>query len=239
MPRRVRRDTRRWLQQPYRLLHRILKIAVSDALTNSAVAAAAVDYVDHYTANFGPLNNPGRVFVNMLLMGDRTGQTSKHTFLFDNLYGAGRLKARRFDAAGMDAPARWATGNVCVHRDEVISIPVNGGNPLASAVDTFEVVAWWYDRRHELGVPIDNVDLEVAYLNLGIELGSGHAGDEKRRYFSSSVAGDTLEIRLIGDEINSDLASCGLNGMLVYWAYFFEDSARDDADGPNVSIEAE
>jgi hypothetical protein len=37
-PRRRRRDARRRLQQPWRSLHKILKIAVSRALTNSALA---------------------------------------------------------------------------------------------------------------------------------------------------------------------------------------------------------
>jgi hypothetical protein len=40
IPRRVRRDSRRGLQRPWRLLHRTLKIAVSRALTNFRLIAA-------------------------------------------------------------------------------------------------------------------------------------------------------------------------------------------------------
>lgn len=37
-----------------------------------------------------------------------------------------------------------------------------------------------------------------------------------------------------GFDVQADnVGPCGTNSMLVYYAYFYEDDARNDADGPS------
>jgi hypothetical protein len=40
---------------------------------------------------------------------------------------------------------------------------------------------------------------------------------------------------MTGYNVTSDDAGCGTNSMKVYYAYFYEDSARDDVDGRSAS----
>lgn len=42
-------------------------------------------------------------------------------------------------------------------------------------------------------------------------------------------------LRLSGYDVTAGAAGCGSNSMKVYYAWFYEDSARDDADGPDGS----
>lgn len=43
---------------------------------------------------------------------------------------------------------------------------------------------------------------------------------------------EAVELRIKGYDVTTDGEGCGTNQMLVYYAYFYEDDARDDVEGP-------
>jgi hypothetical protein len=45
--------------------------------------------------------------------------------------------------------------------------------------------------------------------------------------------------RLRGYNVTADYAGCGTNAMEVFYGYLWEDSARNDADGPGPEIDPE
>jgi hypothetical protein len=70
--------------------------------------------------------------------------------------------------------------------------------------------------------------------------GSLDAHDEKERVFEDSFSGDyKYRLEISGWKVESDRTVCGTNSIPVHFAYFFEDSDRDDSDGPGTSIEPE
>jgi hypothetical protein len=136
----------------------------------------------------------------------------------------------------MDGPAQWSTGTVCIGQSEAVHIPVNGGVAIPTAVDALNVVTWYYDRRHELGTTIDWISMNVQYgSNARINLAVFE--EKKRLTLGPEVRGTVVSIGIYGADVTADSEGCGTDKMKVYWAYFFEDSLRDDADGPNSQIE--
>jgi len=53
------------------------------------------------------------------------------------------------------------------------------------------------------------------------------------------VGGKVTSLKIIGYDVTADEEGCGTNSMKVYWAYFCEDSARNDGDGPGAEISPE
>lgn len=64
--------------------------------------------------------------------------------------------------------------------------------------------------------------------------------DEKERVYHSAIGGTAVRLDFVGSLVGADDAGCGTNSMLVYYAYFDEDDARDDPEGPTpASIDRE
>lgn len=204
------------------------------------VTATALDFIDFYKHEYSDLiDNPGFLAADLLLMGDRTTDTAtRATAGFDNLYGAGRLRARRFDAAGMDAPWGFANGSVCIDDGEVYTIDINKGAALSTDVDSFQAVLWWYDSRHESDGTLDDIDLRLKTA-AGTSLRSSVSLDNKERVYHDGVGGQAVKLEIVGYRATADNMGCGTNSMKVYYAYFYEDSDRDDADGPGAEIDPE
>lgn len=218
--------------------------ACSTSQSSAAITGGLLNYVDWYI-NRGSWtdirNEPGMIHANALLMGDRrNGNNSYMDTRYHHRYGAGQPEFRRFEAPFMDGPWGFGSGDVCVDDNEVVVIPINGGGTLSSAVDDIKVVAWWYDKRHEDSVAIDDIDLAL-YTTGGTSLShSSDSDDEKERVYYSSAGGKALEIRLTGFDVTADnVSGCGTNSMNVYYAYFYEDDARNDVDGAGADIETE
>jgi hypothetical protein len=205
------------------------------------VTATAIDFIDFYHQEYSDfIDNPGILFANLLLMGNRKHQystTTKLTSGFDNLYGAGALRARQFDNSGMDFPWGWGTGWTCIDNNETHTITVNGGNTISSDVEAFEAVLWWYDARHEDDGTLDDIDMTLRTTG-GSYLRGSYSYDNKERVFHD-VGGLAVKLDIYGYNVTADNAGCGTNSMKVYYAYFYEDSDRDDYDGPGSEIEAE
>jgi len=105
-------------------------------------------------------------------------------------------------------------------------------------VDVLKVVISWYDVRHENGVIPDDIDLHVEYNDGGTWKwldASQTSYDNKERLRVVPVSGKSHRIRVRGYNVTADETVCGANRMQVYYAYFFEDSARNDVDGPTLS----
>lgn len=203
-----------------------------------AAAGAAIDFADHYFMTYSSvLDDPGLLHVAMLLMGDRTSQTGRLTSGFDNVRGAGKMRMRRWDNSGMDSPWGFGLGAVCVDNYTAVLIPINGSAPLPASVDVIKAVAYWYDRRHETGAVIDNIDLQLRDDGSFTLERSESDFDEKERVFYE-LNGDPgpYFLRLSAPDVSSDEAGCGADSMLVYYGYFYEDSARNDSNGPGSEI---
>jgi len=198
------------------------------------VAGAAVDFIDwHKTNHSSSIDDPLRLTANMLLMGDRQGQSgSKLWSGYDNLWGAGRLKMRKFDDDGLDAQYQWTCGTTCVNNHEYVYINLNDGNKIPDDVDVLKAVVFWFDRNgHESG-DMDDVDLYLQRSHNGSDWttvrSSWSSVDEKERVFTYNSTGDYFyRIRLHGWEVKSDNTGCGTDSIRVAYAWFFEDSDRE------------
>jgi len=215
------------------------------SLSAPTVSAAAIDIVDWYSTTYGNMiKDPGVLFSTLLLMGDGQGRTYVLSQGFDPLWGSGRLRTRIFTPSGMDSPYGWSINWLCIANGQVISLHPNNGNKLSSDVDSFRAVAFWYDSRHQTGQQIDNIDMKLWQEGTTrVELGNSHSlYDNKERIYLHSIGGRTLTLEIIGTRVTSTefSANCGSgNRMKVYFAYFFEDSDRDDIDGPDETISPE
>ncbi len=208
------------------------------------VAGAAINFIDYFkdfAASFGQddvfISSPGVLFANLLLMGDRKGQTGNCSGQvgqgdrlcsgFDNLWGAGRLKMRRADSQWLSAPGQWRTGTTCVSNWESASIPIDGGQPLPGTVDDFKAVVYWYDPLHPSGY-ITDIDLYLSVTDSALTtfVISDYIGENKERVYHSAVGGKTVELGIYGIRIDKPDRGCGLYGMQVHWAYFWENDAR-------------
>jgi hypothetical protein len=227
------------------------------SLAAPVVAGAAALHIDRHRDDHGSIPDPGSVYVNLLLMGDRQAASGYRTTRFDGLWGAGRLQTRYFNDAGMDAPAFRASGSVCVDHAEDFILPIdpdaNGvPRPIPSDADYLKAALWWYDHRHgdaPSSYTVDNIDLRLqrdtgypgaaVWSDVAGATSNAAAKENKEFLFQLSTA-STLDdrparLRIKGTNVTSDDEGCGTNSMLVYWAYFYEDSDRDDANGPSAA----
>lgn len=213
--------------------------ATGTSVSGPTVAGGAVDYNDFFkTVNGGSttIDEPGSMAVSLLLMGDRQSRVGgKLTFGYDLLWGAGRLKMRKADAGGLDAPAIWKIGSACIEQNETFTVPINGGVALSSAVNDFKAVIYWYDRRHELGTAIDDIDLYLRTTALTNLEYSTSSSDEKERVYHGAIGGNAIQLDIVGYSVTADNEGCGANSMRVYWSYFYEDDARNDPEGPTLA----
>lgn len=115
-------------------------------------ASGAVTLKDWANAQgYGVFTDPGFMHVNMLLMGDGTrgykdhdpgGAPAYSTANMDPLWGAGRLKMRLYNDAGMDGPWAWGTGAFWIYDGDVVDVPI-GGTPMNSDVDSWNGALAW------------------------------------------------------------------------------------------------
>ncbi|MEQ1507972.1 MAG: hypothetical protein ABMB14_37435, partial [Myxococcota bacterium] len=202
------------------------------ALTGSAVVFRQFYRTEKSTA----IDDPGVLYVNLLLMGDRRDAAAgRLSSGFHNLTGAGILRLRTWDDEGLDGPAGWASGQICVHQSESVYLPVNAQTALPAAVDYLKAVSWWYDHDHDDGNPHDKIDLslqqKVGTQWLTVVGGVSATDDNRQRVYVTGVAGSTYRLRLYGRSVVGSGEGCGTNGNKVYHALVFEDNARDD-DAP-------
>ncbi len=203
-------------------------------------AGAMTNFTDWYINHSGWADiryEPGRVFSNALLFGDRsTSDLTASVDGFHHRWGSGRLRVRRYDNAGMDGPWGYKNGWTCVGPNDEITLNINGGYPLPSSVDDVKAVIWWYDKRHESPTlpVVDDIDMELWRGNT-IVANSNDYFDNKERVYSGAMGGQIAKIKIKGYNISATNSGCSGTRMKVWWAYFFEDDARNDSDGPTAT----
>jgi len=181
--------------------------------------------------------SPGEIYANLLLMGDRQREDGTHgTNGLDGLTGAGLLRARTFDATGLDGPAGYATGSVCVTASTTLTLPAYNGNPLPNGAEYVKVALWFYAPEFD----DDDADpLEPITSTLQRDDGSGTwvdvvttSTDNQRLLFTSTgVPGGKFRLRLTGGSITSD-STCGTDAVRVYLATLWEGNGREQGDTP-------
>ena len=176
------------------------------------------------------IDDPGIVYANMLLWGDRTATTGLLTSGYSNLWGAGKLRLRA--PVLLDAPSRWATGRTCVHANGAFVHVMTPNGPLSSDVDVMRIVVWWYDHRHDGGTDNDRMKLRVE-KRLPAGAWSNHAtppltDDNRLRYHEDFPPGGyEYRFKVEPVSVTSDVEGCGNNSAFIHWAYFWEDSDRE------------
>ena len=208
------------------------------APTVSAAALIAKDYfLQEWDNTDGFFDDPGVLFANMLLWGDRASESGvKLTEGFDPLLGAGRLNARLWESDGMGDTWLFQTGSTCVDEDSTHDIEIDDLIAVPNDVDSLKAVVFWYDPNHQEGGALDDIDVELIDIqdpnNPGddVVLASSLSIDHKERVYSTDVAGKTLILRLTGLFISGEDAECGDLSRKIYYAlrYQDEDSLPED-----------
>ena len=186
-------------------------------------------------AHGSAIDDPGLLYVNLLLMGDRQMEgglppgLSRQNIGFNGLWGAGKLRLRLFDSDGLDGPMTWSSGSVCVDDGTDVYIDIGNGS-ISDDVDIINTVVSWYDRRHDDGTHHDNVDLEVQR-----DVGGGSfttvlastTSDDKERVTIERPESGIYRMKIRGQRVTADDEGCGTNSSLVYFAYVAEDNDRE------------
>ena len=217
------------------------------------VAGAAANYKDFLIHRFGTAmaNDVGNIYVQMLLMSDLPTTARA----LDPKWGVGRLRMRLWDYNGeaMDTPWRMRYGVGTLEDGELSVLTLNpdaGGvnQTLPNAVDHFRASLWWHEP--DLG----SIDTP-AEITFGAYDGTHTFSDllsqpgAQRTYFERTAgaytyplgaSGGVWELRINGLNVT---ASNELDyypseqKRTIYVAVYWEDLSRDDANGPNSSIQ--
>ncbi len=201
--------------------------ATGTSIATPVVTGTAIDFIDWYKNNLSDaIDDPGRLFSALLLMGDRGSESGgKRTTTWDTLLGAGRLHARMFDSAGLDGPWGASFGTTCVLDGHIQNYWITG---VPSDADAFMFVAFWYDARHGLWGRVDDIALAL-YVD-GVKVKTADTADNKERIYYSDPHGDMF-VEIYGKDITSSSSGCGASGMRINYAWYYEDSDRESSEG--------
>ncbi|HKE15377.1 MAG TPA: hypothetical protein VKB80_10950, partial [Kofleriaceae bacterium] len=223
-----------------------------NSLTGPAVGAAAVDFADWFETGYGStslLGQPGKLFAAMLLMGDRQVDSGRLLNQFDRKWGAGRLKMRKLDDAGLDQPWQWTIASMCVGDGETIYYDLTPDLATKTGYDVIKGVLFWYDNRIENDQEISNLGLFLEKSADGVTwstVRSSNVGfDNKERVFAhddfdGEIGNQYWRWRIEGTSVDQtaagDPSGCtGSGEQRAHLAWLVEDSDRDDADGPTAT----
>lgn len=168
---------------------------------------------------------------------------------YDYAWDAGRFKARVFNSEGMDAPAEFRTGRVCVGHQETVSIPINNIiNTMPPNVKTLKVVASWYDPDHQYKRRRDHYAIRVITHEKNKSLNDRTIGvdaannlEDKARVIIDDVGAqyenESLSLLSTGINVGGSQTICGENANVVYYTAYYEAEDRSDLNGPDDSIE--
>jgi hypothetical protein len=228
----------------------------SSSLAAPVATGAAADLKDFlYEHNPGIATDPGFIHALMLLMSDgqmgapnqlnQPDSVAQLSDSFDPVWGAGRLKMRLFTGPGMDAPWHADAQLRFVQHGITSTIPLNdstGQNlPIPTSADRLYATAWWYEPNVLNGVN-NTADITIKTCNTSNGIcDTWGGGVQRQRYRRNYVPPNiTWEIRLKGEDVP---ASTDPNyiptipARFVYTAWYYEDNARDDANGPEAYIQ--
>jgi len=124
---------------------------------------------------------------------------------------------------------------------------INQGLDIGTDVDVIKGVLYFYDHRHGGGNAIDNIDLilqKYKYNPFTMRwswntiVSSDSPTDEKERVYYEPNGGK-YRFLIRGTDVTGTEEGCDAGSMMVYFAYYMEDSDRDDANGPDWTIDEE
>lgn len=227
------------------------RFGITSASTPTVSGAASV-FRHWFRDTYGSLiDDPGILYANLLHMGDGLITLPIQLYQrngFSSLFGAGRLRLRRFEYDGLDQPAGWETGSVCVGRYEQHIINLNLGDSMPAGVGYIKATTWWYDHDHDdyPGTGHDTYSLALQ-RNTGTgwtQMQSDTSIDSRQRvwYDGNDLAagGDLWRVRIHGGAgVTSDNEGCEQNSNRVYYAVSWEDNSRDDDPLMQVFIRPE
>ncbi len=217
------------------------------------VAGAAANLKDLLVEEYGAAtaNNVGLLHAQMLLMGDGQLDTGVKGYgaPVDDLWGAGRIRMRMWTPAGMDAPFRVQLHAWTIDDGETRStdlnpniVGVNQDIPLA--VDRFKAAVWWYEPNMNVtGADVAVMRTRVCRDDIGVCTNHPNTGPDAHRLqldASDGLPGNPWRIDVTGLSVpaNADPSDhYGLQRRSVFTAFYWEDRARDDADGPDTGIQ--
>ena len=193
-----------------------------------ALTGGAALFREWFVDTYGNLvDDPGILYVNLLLQGDGVTSITADSYNrtgYNNLYGAGRFRMRAFDGQGLDQPAGWETGSVCIATGQTHTLDLFNGAQLPAGVDYIKSTAWWYDHDHD----DPNIGGHDTYtLSIQRQTSSGgwfgvdsdsSADSRKRVFFEGSplpAGGVRWRIRISGGTVTSDNEGCGNNSNRV------------------------
>ena len=227
--------------------------------TPTAGAAALLQLAfwerDRRTAFFH--HRPGALMAALLAMGDgfapeaQGDGDARIDVGFDRRTGAGRLALRRFDRAGLDAPWGYQIAETCVTPAQEQYFPHEDGVVLRPGVNIIKAALFWYDPSIDDAGRFNDLDLSIERARDEPAPGrarqwipvaaSTHPNDNKERVIARGVGGQRLRVAVRGTRVRTPTTdpTCG-DAQRAYLAYFFEDSRRDDPDGPtSISVAPE
>lgn len=198
------------------------------------VAGAGALLMDFWIANFsdGSAHQPGRMHAVMLNMGDGCGGITSVA----GDWGTGRLKMRRYDTYGMDTPyGLSATAYAFSPSDSWEYWPVNlsGGvnQPLSADVDALSTTMFcYYDGFDYSALP--TFSFRVCWFD---DQGGAHCT------YANQTRGEKAIVRINPPTEPAEVRLSLYNipaGKTVpcYINWVWEDSDRDDANGPPADI---
>ena len=224
------------------------------------VAGAALDLKDMFVTFFGSgvANHVGNLYAGMLLAGDDTTHYPNPLLVHknhtnpaaDHHAGMGRLTLRTFGAAGMDAPHRTRLSRFTLADGDQQVVPTNPDNGinqvLPTDVERLEAVVWWYEPNLECLPP--NYTGCDAPADVLVQLCEGNtcydsdsdAPGPRRLIAPAPAGGKQWEIRVTGVDVppSSDADyHYQLDEREMHVMLMWEDTDRDDADGPTCADE--
>lgn len=122
-----------------------------------------------------------------------------------------------------------------------------GVGAIPSGADVVKAVIYWYDPRTVFAPPVgvdvpDDIDLRLERYDVSswkLVQSSLDAYEPRERVYADSLVNQYYRLKISGVNVTADTVGCGTNSMKVYYAWMYEDSARNDADGPGTEIDPE
>ncbi|HMV66517.1 MAG TPA: S8/S53 family peptidase [Myxococcota bacterium] len=184
----------------------------------------------------GLMNQPERRYVFLLAMGDRWNGSLYKTSGFSNLWGAGRIRLRKYDADGMDAPAELRFDQFCVPASTDVIRPINDGYALPADAAYIKVVTWWYDPRLESGNTHDKMTLTLQSWDgsAWVDEVTDSSDDTKQMVFLDDAEAVPYRVKVTGRDVTAHHPGCEADEMKVFHQVYWEDNDRDD--GPELDL---
>lgn len=214
-----------------------------------AVAGAAANLKDFLLTIWSSAftNDVGNMYAAMLLMGDSQTESGVYGVASppDPVWGVGRMRMRMFTAAGMDAPWRARACSRLLADGELDTCSVNpdsaGTNTiLNSDVDRFKTALWWYEPNIESTESPAEIEFSLWRDAALYAVDATHHVGTQRFTVPGGAGSHLWSLFIYGTSIPASSNASyyyGLQKRKIHVALYWEDSDRDDGDGPSSGIQ--